>query len=388
MLRSRHEYGCSTLAIHHQSAAEPASGDMLPALDAPPPHAPSREHTEYEYTRNGQHVRRALQECLATLEGGEQAALFASGLAATAAVLASQFKPGDHIATAADFCSGASRLFERVYQPRGLTLRQTEDESPAGFARVVDRRTKLVWIETPASPLMQVVDIAAVAEVAHRVGALLVVDNTQATPHVQQPLRLGADLVLHTTTRHLSGQRDVVGGAVVGSKQLLAPMNSYQHAGGGTLSSFDCWLTLRGIETLGVRMRQHSANAAHLATWLTEHPEVDQVYYPGLESHGGHETARRQMRSFGGTIGVRLRGGKDAALQLLAGTQLFCSGENRGGVGSFISSINDGLVQLCVGIEDVDDLEADLEAVLGPSAALTTLRFPLAASTSRVSKAA
>ena len=238
--------------------------------------------------------------------------------------------------------------------------------------------TKLLWIETPTNPLLQLVDIAAVAQVAHRHGALLAVDNTFASSYLQQPLRLGADLVVHSTTKYLGGHSDVIGGAVVGRAELLQPIAFYQNAAGAVPGPFDAWLTLRGIKTLGVRMERHCANARQLASWLAEQPAVRRVYYPGLKSHPNHELAARQMSDFGGMISVSLKGGKEAALRLLTRTKLFSCAESLGGVESLIGhpatmthasipaeirqarGIDDGLVRLSVGIEDADDLQEDL----------------------------
>lgn len=246
----------------------------------------------------------------------------------------------------------------------------------------------MVWIETPTNPLLQIIDIEAVAKLAHRVGAIMVVDNTFASPYLQQPLSLGADLVVHSTTKYMAGHSDAVGGAVIGSKELLTPICFYQNAAGGVPGPFDSWLTLRGMKTLAIRMKQHCANAEHLAAWLSKHPQVQRVYYPGLADHPGHEVAKRQMRGFGGMISLRLRGGHDAALKLLKGTRLFSLAESLGGVESLIShpatmthasipkevrekrGVDDGLVRLSVGIEDANDLQADLETALSSATRL------------------
>jgi cystathionine beta-lyase/cystathionine gamma-synthase len=239
-----------------------------------------------------------------------------------------------------------------------------------------------VWVETPTNPLLQILDIPALAELAHAAKALFAVDNTFASPYLQQPLRLGADLVVHSTTKYLGGHSDVVGGAVVGGRDLLQPVAFYQNAAGGVPGPFDAWLTLRGVKTLAVRMRQHCANARRLAEFLAGHPRVERVYYPGLPSHPGHELARRQMRDFGGMISVRLKGGKEGAMRLLTRTRLFSLAESLGGVESLIGhpatmthasipaevrqarGVDDGLVRLSVGIEDADDLQEDLRQAL------------------------
>jgi cystathionine gamma-lyase len=375
--------GFSTRAIHVGQEADAATGATVVPIYATSTftQAAPGEHKGYEYSRTGNPTRHALEECLAALEGGERGLAFASGSAATAAVL-SQFRPGDEIVAAADLYGGTYRLLERVYRPWGLVTRYTEDASPAGFAKIITAATKLVWVETPTNPLLQIIDIAAVAELAHRVGAVLAVDNTFASPYLQQPLALGADLVVHSTTKYLGGHSDVVGGAVLGRAELLKPIQFYQNAAGNVPGPFDSWLVLRGLKTLAVRMARHCANARQLAAWLAEQPQVRRVYYPGLPSHPGHELARRQMRDFGGMISVRLKGGKEAALQLLTRTKLFSLAESLGGVESLIGhpatmthasipadirqarGIDDGLVRLSVGIEDVADLQHDLQQAL------------------------
>jgi cystathionine beta-lyase/cystathionine gamma-synthase len=277
---------------------------------------------------------------------------------------------------------GTYRLLERVFKPWGLVARYTEDASPAGFQRIINAKTKLVWIETPTNPLLQILDIGAIADLTHRARAVLAVDNTFASPYLQQPLKLGADLVVHSTTKYLGGHSDVVGGAVVGSKELLQPIAFYQNAAGGVPGPFDCFLTLRGLKTLAVRMREHCVNTRALAEWLTKHPQIERVYFPGLTSHPGHDIAKRQMRDFGGMMSVSLKGGKDAALRLLTRTKLFSLAESLGGVESLIGhpatmthasipaeirqarGIDDGLVRLSVGIEDVDDLREDLRQAM------------------------
>lgn len=392
---SKHEHSFATLAIHAGQGADPATGATIVPIYATSTFTQSAPgvHQGYEYSRSGNPTRTALQECLAALEGGEQAAAFASGLAATSAVLASLLKPGDEVAAAADLYGGTYRLLERVYKPWGLETRYTDDASTQGFAGIINARTRMVWIETPTNPLLQIIDIEAVAKLAHRVGAIMVVDNTFASPYLQQPLSLGADLVVHSTTKYMAGHSDAVGGAVIGSKALLAPICFYQNAAGGVPGPFDSWLTLRGVKTLAIRMQQHCANAEQLAAWLAKHPQVQRVYYPGLADHPGHDVAKRQMRSFGGMISLRLRGGQDAALRLLKGTKLFSLAESLGGVESLIShpatmthasipkevrekrGVDDGLVRLSVGIEDANDLQADLEAALSSIAR----RIPLAA---------
>jgi cystathionine gamma-lyase len=339
------------------------------------------QHKGYEYSRSGNPTRTALETCLAALEGGERALAFASGLAASNAVLAT-LKPGDEIVAAADLYGGTYRLLERVFKPWGLVTRYTEDTSAAGFAKLVTKATKIVWIETPTNPLLQILAIAAIAEATHKAGALLAVDNTFASPYLQQPIALGADLVVHSTTKYLGGHSDVIGGAVIGRKELLQSIAFYQNAAGGVPGPFDAYLTLRGLKTLAVRMDRHSANARRLAAWLSEQPQVERVYYPGLPSHPGHDIAKRQMRDFGGMISLRLKGGGETAKRFLPRTRLFSLAESLGGVESLVChpatmthasipadvrlarGVDDGLIRLSVGIEDAEDLQEDLRQAL------------------------
>ncbi len=378
---SRH--GFATRAIHAGQDADPATGATVVPIYATSTYtqeAPGK-HRGYDYSRSGNPTRAALETCLAALEGGERGLAFASGLAASTAVL-STLKPGDEVAAAADLYGGTYRLLERVFRPWGLVTRYTEDVGNAGFASIINAKTKLVWIETPTNPLLQIVDITAVADLAHRAGAILAVDNTFASPYLQQPLKLGADLVIHSTTKYLGGHSDVVGGAVVGNRELLQAIAFYQNAAGGVPGPFDAWLTLRGLKTLAVRMERHCANARQLAAWLTKQSGVEKVYYPGLPGHPGHEIAKRQMTDFGGMISFRARGGKEAALKVLTRTKLFSLAESLGGVESLIGhpatmthasipveirqsrGVDEGLIRLSVGIEDVADLQADLETAL------------------------
>ncbi len=384
MPRDRIEAGFSTRAIHIGQEADPATGATVVPIYATSTFtqiAPGR-HRGYEYSRTANPTRTALEKCLASLEEGEQAAAFASGLAATSAVLSALVRPGDEVVAAADLYGGTYRILEKVYHPWGLVPKFTEDISPAGFEAVMTPKTRMVWIETPTNPLLQIIDIAAVAEIARKHGALVVVDNTFASPYLQQPLKLGADLVVHSTTKYLGGHSDVVGGAVVGRKELMQPIMFYQNAAGGVPGPFDAWLTLRGIKTLSLRMEKHCANAMELALWLIHHPAVERVYYPGLRNHPGHELAKRQMRNYGGMISIRLRHGREAALKCVSNTRIFSLAESLGGVESLIChpatmthasipaeirtkrGVDDSLIRLSVGIEDVADLRDDLAAAL------------------------
>jgi cystathionine gamma-lyase len=375
--------GFATRAIHAGQDADPATGATVVPIYATSTYtqAAPGQHKGYEYSRSGNPTRTALETCLAALEDGERGLAFASGLAATTAVL-SVLRPGDEVVAAADLYGGTFRLLERVFRPWGLVTHYSDDPSPAGFARLITPKTKLVWVETPTNPLLQVLDIAAIAELAHKAGAVLAVDNTFASPYLQQPIRLGADIVVHSTTKYLGGHSDVIGGAVVGRHDLLQPIAFYQNAAGGVPGPFDSWLVLRGVKTLAVRMRQHCANARHLAEWLVGQPQVERVYYPGLAKHPGHDLARRQMRDFGGMLSVRLKGGAAAARAFITRTKLFSLAESLGGVESLVGhpatmthasipadvraarGVDDGLVRLSVGIEEVEDLQEDLRRAL------------------------
>jgi cystathionine gamma-lyase len=376
-------FGFSTRAIHAGQDADPTTGATVVPIYATSTYtqAAPGQHKGYEYSRTGNPTRTALETCLAALEGGERGLAFASGLAATTGVLMT-LRPGDEVAAAADLYGGTFRLMERVFKPWGLVTRYTEDPRPEGFAAIITPKTKLVWVETPTNPLLQIIDIAAVAELTHKAGALLAVDNTFASPYLQQPIKLGADLVVHSTTKYVGGHSDVVGGAVIGKRELCQQIAFYQNAAGGTPGPFDAWLTLRGVKTLAVRMERHCQNARQLAEWLAGHPKVQKIYYPGLPKHPGHAIAKKQMRDFGGMLSISVKGGKEAALRLLTRTKLFSLAESLGGVESLIGhpatmthasipadirvarGIDDGLVRLSVGIEDMADLRADLEQAL------------------------
>ena len=376
--------GFSTRAIHAGQPADPATGATVVPIYATSTYtqAAPGEHKGYEYSRSGNPTRTALETCLAALEGGERGLAFASGLAATTAVFQALLKPGDEVLAAADLYGGTFRLLDKVFKPWGLAAQYTDDASPAGFAKLMNAKTKMVWIETPTNPLLQILDISALAEIAHVHGALLVVDNTFASPYLQRPLEHGADIVVHSTTKYLGGHSDVIGGAVIGRKDLLDPIKFFQNAAGGVPGPFDAYLTLRGMKTLAVRMDRHCANAVELANWLATHPKVAKLYYPGLKEHPGHAVAAKQMSGFGGMISLQLHGGAEAAKKFLTRTHLFSLAESLGGVESLVNhpatmthasipkavrearGVDDGLIRLSVGIEDVADLRHDLETAL------------------------
>ena len=377
-------HGFSTRAIHAGQPADPATGATVVPIYATSTYTQTApgEHKGYEYSRSGNPTRTALETCLAALEGGERGMAFASGLAATTAVFQGLLKPGDEVVAAADLYGGTFRLLDKVFKPWGLTASYTDDASPAGFAKLMTPKTRMVWIETPTNPLLQILDIAALAELTHKRGAILVVDNTFASPYLQRPLALGADIVVHSTTKYLGGHSDVVGGAVVGGNDLLAPVKFFQNAAGGVPGPFDAYLTLRGMKTLAVRMDRHCQNAADLADWLTRQPQVARVYYPGLKTDPGYAVAAKQMSGFGGMISLQLHGGAEAARRFLTRTHLFSLAESLGGVESLVNhpatmthasipkavrearGVDDGLIRLSVGIEDVKDLRADLAGAM------------------------
>ena len=335
----------------------------------------------YEYSRSANPTRTALEECLAALEGGRRGLAFASGLAAEDTLVRTTCEPGHHVVIPGDAYGGTYRLFDRVLSRWGLDYTpSTGDDVEAYRAAIQPGRTKLVWVETPTNPLLGITDIAAVADLAHEAGALLVVDNTFASPYLQQPLELGADAVVHSTTKYLGGHSDVVGGALVLADDELGERVAYhQNAMGAVAGPFDAWLVLRGIKTLGVRMDRHCANAERVVEVLTASPKVTEVLYPGLPQHPGHQVAAKQMKAFGGIVTFRAAGGEAAAVEVCNRAQLFILGESLGGVESLIEhpgrmthasvagsplEVPGDLVRLSVGIEAADDLVADLTQAL------------------------
>ena len=373
-----------TAAIHAGQPADPATGATIVPIYQTSTFTQSApgEHRGYEYSRSGNPTRAALEECLASLEGGAFGLAFASGLAAEAGVL-SLLRPGDHVVAAEDLYGGTARLLRQVYAPLGIATSFVDTTDLDAVRSALTPATRLIWVETPSNPLLAISDIAALAEVAHAGGARLVVDNTFATPYLQRPLELGADIVVHSTTKYIGGHSDVVGGAVLlNDADLRDAIAFYQNAAGGIPGPFDAWLTLRGLKTLGLRMAAHSANAERIARFLAEAPEVEEVHYPGLASHPGHDLAARQMSGFGGMVSVRLAGGRDAAHRFLKALHVFSLAESLGGVESLASypaemthasipeeererrGIGGGLVRLSVGVEDVDDLLEDVASAL------------------------
>jgi cystathionine beta-lyase/cystathionine gamma-synthase len=377
-----------TRAIHEGQEPDPTTGAVTVPIyqTSTYVHDAVGEHRGYDYSRAGNPTRTALQTCLASLEGAEHGVAFASGMAATTTLM-HLVNPGERVVSVNDVYGGVYRLFSQVYEPKGYRFEfLSAEEINADLASHLDADTRLVWLETPTNPLLNVVDIAAAAKAAHAAGAMVVVDNTFATPYLQRPLELGADVVLHSTTKYLSGHSDVVGGFVATNDPTVAERLYFlQKSLGAIPGPFDSWLVLRGIKTLAVRMRQHCENAHRIAGFLDEHPEVERVLYPGLTSHPEHETARRQMRDFGGMVSF-LASSEEEAAELVARTAIWKLAESLGGVESLIelpaqmthASTADSpfaaprnLVRLSVGIESADDLIADLEAALVRSAAAT-----------------
>jgi cystathionine gamma-synthase len=380
--------GFNTRAIHAGQEPDPLTGAVVPPIYQVSTYAQDGVgglRNGYEYSRSGNPTRTALQECMAALEApGIDTACglaFASGLAAEDTVIRTVLKPGDHVVIPNDAYGGTYRLFKKVAEPWGIDHTTAAVTDLDAIAAAMTPKTKLIWIETPTNPLLNIGDIAAIAEIAHAGGALLVIDNTFASPYLQQPLLLGADIVVHSTTKYLGGHSDVVGGAlVVVDAELGEQLAYHQNAMGAIAGPFDSWLVMRGIKTLGVRMDRHNDNAAKIVELLEGHASVGQVFYPGLVSHPNHEVAKKQMRGFGGMVSFRVKAGEQAALDICAKTSIFTLGESLGGVESLIEhpgrmthasvsgsplEVPNDLVRLSVGIEEADDLLADLEKALG-----------------------
>jgi cystathionine gamma-synthase len=334
----------------------------------------------YEYSRTGNPTRTALEDALASLEAGRWALAYASGTAA-AQNIGYLLKPGDHLLMSNDIYSGTYRYYVGTLSTYGVETTVVDMRDLDAVAAAMKTGTKIVWVETPTNPNIRITDIAAVAEVAHAGNALLVVDNTFATPYLQQPLGLGADLVLHSTTKYIGGHSDVVGGAIVGNDpEIHEVLAGHQNSAGAVPGPFDCWLSLRGLKTLALRMDRHSENGQAVAEFLHAHPAVQDVFYPGLPSHEGHEIAKRQMSAFSGMVSFTTRGGVGKSIDVVQRTKLFLLAESLGGVESLIEhpaqmthisvvgsdvAVDPALIRLSVGIEHIDDLIADLEQALG-----------------------
>ena len=378
------KFGFDTRAIHVGQEPDPRTGAVIPPIYQTSTYAQdgvggTREG--YEYSRTANPTRTALEQALAALEGARHAQAFASGMAASDAVLRAVLRPGDHLVLGDDAYGGTFRLIDKVLSNWGVSYSVVPTAQVDEVRAAIRPETKLVWCETPTNPLLGIADIAALAEVAHSAGAKLVVDNTFATPYLQTPLALGADVVVHSTTKYVGGHSDVVGGAAVtDSDELREQLFFLRNSAGAAPGPFDAWLTLRGLKTLSVRMERHCDNAEAVAEALRSHPKVATVYYPGLADHAGHQLAAKQMRRFGGMVSFTHVDGEQAALDAAAGTELFTLAESLGGIESLIEhpgrmthasvagsslQVPANLVRLSVGIENAADLIADLRQALG-----------------------
>ncbi len=382
------ERGFGTRAIHAGQRPDPSTGAIMTPVYLSSTYvqqAPGA-HQGYEYSRVSNPTRTALEGCLAALEGARHGVCFASGVAATDAILRT-LRPGERVVAVNDLYGGTYRLFRQIYEPMGIRFAFVDMAAPDALeAALAEAPTRLVWLETPTNPLLRLVDIAGAVARAHAAGAEVAVDNTFASPYLQQPLSLGADLVMHSTTKYIGGHSDVIGGAVCTSSDAWEERLRFQiKCTGAAPGPMDCFLTLRGVKTLHLRMQRHCENAEAVANFLSSHPKVGAVLYPGLISHPGHEVARRQMpRGYGGMVSFTLRdAGAEAAVRLMTATRIFALAESLGGVESLIehpatmthasipadvrraAGLEDALIRLSVGVEDADDLIADLDAALG-----------------------
>jgi cystathionine gamma-lyase len=379
------ESGFSTRAIHAGQDPDPANGATIVPIYQTSTYtqeAPGR-HKGYEYSRSGNPTRTALEECVAALEGAEFGLAFASGLAATTAVM-TLLSPGDHVVAGDDLSGGTYRLFDKVL-PRagGLDFTYADTTDPSAVEEALRPETKMLWIETPTNPMLTLSDIAKLSEMAHERGAVVAVDNTFASPYFQNPLSLGAEIVVHSTTKYMGGHSDVIGGAVATSNEdFYEGIKFYQNAAGAVPGAFDAWIVLRGLKTLAVRMRQHEENALAVARFLQDHHQVETVLYPGLPDHPQHELAKEQMSGFSGMVSFTLKGGAEAAYAAVQRTEIFHFAESLGGVESLIThpatmthaaipkeqrearGVTDGLLRLSVGIEDAEDLVSDLDQAI------------------------
>jgi cystathionine gamma-synthase len=377
-----HTWGLDTVAIHAGQEPDPAYGAVVVPIYQTSTFAQQAvgEHAGYEYSRSGNPTRTALETCLAALEGGTVGLAFARGLAAEDTLLRTVCRPGDHVVIPGDAYGGTYRLFAQVLARWGLEFTPAPLGDLDAVRAALRPTTRMIWCETPTNPLLGIADIGALATLARSASAVLAVDNTFASPALQQPLALGADVVVHSTTKYLGGHSDVVGGALItGSADLGERLAYHQNAMGSVPGAFDAWLVLRGIKTLGVRMQRHCANAQHIVDMLTRLPQVTAVHYPGLPEDPGHRIAAKQMRDFGGMVSFRVRGGEADALQICRSTSLFTLGESLGGVESLIEhpgrmthasaagsplEVPNDLIRLSVGIEAADDLVADLRQAI------------------------
>lgn len=379
-------YKFATKAIHAGQQADPTTGAVMTPIYQTSTYqqAAPGDHKGYEYSRGTNPTRKALEDCLAALENGKYGLAFSSGMAATETVL-KLLRPGDEVITGDDLYGGSYRIFTRVFEHYGIKFHFVDTSDPERIAEKISSATRLIWIETPTNPTLKLADIEAIGKVAKSAGVLFAVDNTFASPYLQNPLDLGADIVMHSVTKYIGGHSDVVMGALIlNEKALYDQLFFYYNACGGTPGPQDSFLVLRGIKTLHVRMKAHCENARKVADYLNDHPKIEKIYWPGLKTHPGHDIAKRQMRDFGGMVSVVL---KDASLEdtfnVAASFKVFTLAESLGGVESLINhpatmthgsipkevrekvGVVDNLIRISVGIEDIDDLLADLEQALG-----------------------
>jgi cystathionine beta-lyase/cystathionine gamma-synthase len=374
----------ATKAIHAGQEPDDSTGAVMTPIFQTSTYVQAGlgENKGFEYSRTGNPTRAALEACMAAIEDGKYGLAFASGMAAESAII-SLLSAGDHIVSCDDLYGGTFRIFERVMRRYNVETSYVPAGSLAAYEQAIRPNTKMIWLETPTNPLLGLVDIRAISEIAHHRNLLVVVDNTFASPYFQQPLKLGADIVVHSTTKYINGHSDVIGGALVlNDEEVYQTIKFYQNAAGGVPSPFDSWLTLRGIKTLAVRMRQHEENARTVARFLAEHPRVEKVYYPGLPSHPDYELAKRQMSGFGGMVSFQYRGTYSDIAQLVRRFNVFALAESLGGVESLVChpasmthgsipkeiresrGLTDTLLRLSVGIEDIEDIIGDLEQAL------------------------
>ena len=373
-----------TKAIHSGQKPDPQTGAVIVPVYQTSTYQQEAigKNKGYEYSRTGNPTRKALEDVLASLEEGKYGLAFASGVAATAAVF-NLLKPGSHIVVGDDIYGGTYRLIESVYRRSSLSITYADVDDTDSFEKSIGKETKLIWIETPTNPLLKIIDIKKLSAIAKRKNIILAVDNTFASPYFQKPLTIGADIVVHSTTKYLSGHSDIIGGAVITSNEkIYDDLKFYQNAAGAVPGPWDCWLVIRGIKTLAVRMIEHEKNALYLAKYLENHPKVKKVYYPGLPGSKQYDLASKQMSGFGGMISFELKGGFSAVKTFVSKLKIFLLAESLGGVESLVCyppkmthgvfstkereqrGIKDNLVRLSVGIEHIDDLKEDIEQAL------------------------
>ncbi len=383
----------STKAIHVGQDPDPTTGAVITPIYQTSTYVQEGigKHKGYEYARTGNPTRTALEQCLASLENAKYGLCFASGLAAEMTIM-NLLSQGDHVVVGEDVYGGTYRLFQRVMTKYGLKFSFVDSRDLANVEKAITKETRMLWLETPTNPMLQLVDLQAATKLGKSKGLINVVDNTFASPYLQNPLDLGADIVVHSTTKYIGGHSDVVGGAVMTSNtEMYDELKFHQNACGGVPGPQDCWLTMRGVKTLAVRMEAHQKNAMEIAKLLSKHSsgELEKVIYPGLSNHPSHELAKKQMRGFGGMVSIVVKGGQDAAQRFMTGTKLFALAESLGGVESLMChpstmthgsipkedrearGIVDGLVRLSVGIEDVEDLVEDIQKALTKISAVT-----------------